>query len=144
MTCCPEYLVSFSGETHQKYLISIVNPVNLRHARHNILLQPIYLIHGLEFIKAWGKPLRQDTPALPRLKRVDNQRRMLAAWHHCIVFSHVSWETFSSFPSRSQRCTYSRECTGYASQEPMVDVLAVGAKCSKCFPNSGRECTTYF
>ena len=42
--------------------------------------------------------------------------------------SHVSQETCSSFPSWSQRFTYPRKRTGYASREPMADLLAVGEK----------------
>ena len=46
--------------------------------------------------------------------------------HHRIP-SHVSQEApCSSSPSWSERFTYSRKCTGFASREPMVDLLAVG------------------
>ena len=91
------------------------------------------------------KQLRQDTPVPLHLKTVhSNQRRN--AHQYAILFhlrqpmdtrllflhhrtpSHFSQETRSPFPSWSQGFTYSRKCTGYALQEPVVDVLAVGQK----------------
>ena len=86
--------------------------------------------------------MHQLIPVLPHLKKVDNQRRLdhgilfhlgqsmdarVLFLHHLIPL-HASQETCSPFPSWSKGSTHSRERTGYALQEPVVDVLAVGQR----------------
>lgn len=78
---------------------------------------------------------RQDTPVLHNQRRNAHQYAILfhlrdtrLLYLHHPIPSHFSQETRSPFPSWSQRSTHSRKCTGYALQEPVVDVLAVGQK----------------